>query len=149
MPRKIDARLVMQAIRLARQGLTHEEISEQLRRGDRTIDNYVSLKWLEEHKLLHLLYTEDPVSSIQKEAARQCDLGDHRWIWDKRFEFHAYSQVEQETVTENLNGTMVLEGSRIAEIVSRSYRTHLDRVCKFCGQRFPDKDYFATVVTSR
>ena len=65
--------------------MLRRDIAKTLDRGPRTIDNWLSIKWLEERGLGHLRYPAEPMSNIEKEAHRRCQSGDHSWMSDARF----------------------------------------------------------------
>jgi hypothetical protein len=61
------------AWRLHSLGLNHEEIAERLGRGERTIDNWLSVAWLKERGPLHL-------AAGYIDATERCRAGEHDWL---------------------------------------------------------------------
>ena len=97
---KLDHGLIKQTWELLRQGLTHEEIGEELGRSTRSIDDYVSPTWLGARGLAHLSYLLEgseqlPMSRLENEAWGSCRRGDHGWMDNPAFEIHAFKTSER------------------------------------------------------
>ena len=96
---KLDHSLIRQTWTLMRQGLTHEAIGEEVGRATRTIDDYLSPKWLGLRGLGHLSYASDepaqvPMSRLENEAWSSCKRQDHDGMTFQRYEGHAFRTVE-------------------------------------------------------
>ncbi len=122
---KLDHSLIKQTWALLRQGLTHEEIGEELGRSTRSIDDYVNPRWLAERGLGHLSYAlkgpeQVPMSRLENEAWGSCRRGDHGWMDDPGFETHAFKTSERLEERDLNNGG-----------TQRSI--YLEARCNFCG----------------
>ena len=122
---KLDHSLIKQTWALLRQGLTHEEIAEELGRSTRSIDDYVSPTWLGARGLAHLSYSLEgpeqvPMSRLENEAWGSCRRGDHGWMDDPAFETHAFK------TSERLEERDLSDGGRLRSI-------YLEARCNFCG----------------
>ena len=82
---KLDHSLIKQTWALLRQGLTHEQIGEEIGRATRTIDDCLSTKWLAERGLGHLSCMSEgpeqvPMSRLENQAWGDCRRGGHGWM---------------------------------------------------------------------
>ena len=121
---KLDHSLIKQTWALLRQGLTHEEIGEELGRSTRSIDDYVNPRWLAERGLGHLSYALEgpeqvPMSRLENEAWGSCRRGDHGWMDNPAFEIHAFK------ASERLEERDLSDGGRLRSI-------YLEARCNFC-----------------
>ena len=118
---------VRRALELRSEGIGQKDIAETLGYSVRTIQYFLNPKWRAKKGLSNLQYggrpERFPVTPLQQEAFDKCQIGDHSWIKDKRFDGLAFTtrseregQVNWERVTNGAVGTM--------------WQT---MVCYFCG----------------
>ena len=122
---KLDHSLIKQTWALLRQGLTHEQIGEEIGRATRTIDDYLSTKWLAERGLGHLSCMSEgpeqvPMSRLENQAWGDCRRGGHGWMENLAFETHAFK------TSERLEERDLSDGGTLRSI-------YLEGRCNFCG----------------
>ena len=136
---KLDHGLIKQTWTLLRQGLTHEEIGEEIGRATRSIDDYVNPRWLAERGLGHLSYAPEgpdqiPMSRLENQAWGDCRRGDHGWMDNTAFEIHAFK------TTESLEERDLSGGGTLRSI-------YLEARCNFCGYSKKKRKYDFLVVS--
>lgn len=116
MSREPDRELVRRAWILRRKGYTQEQIGDEIGRASRTVQNYHREEWLAARGLLYIKDIpapgRSPVMPLQEEAFDKCQIGDHSWMKDRRFDGVAYStrsereyQTDWKRVTNGAVGT--------------------------------------------
>lgn len=142
MSRTTNTELIREANNLKRQGLTHEKTAGRLDRSVRTVGNWVSPSWLEKRGLGYLLYSDAPLTNIQKEAERLCRLKQHDWLKNPLFEYHAYKQV---LLTEHPIDRVTQGASRTGQTIRETTRITTENQCLFCGEKYLVRKQFFSI----
>ena len=127
MARAVEADAVREAWSLKREWKSQDEIASAIHRSLRQTQNYLNRHWLKERGLESLAYSEQAVSLMEREADGRCGRGDHSFMDDYLFEWHAYRIRTDRTSI----GTC-----RVKQDV---------KVCNFCGLGVHGRRSFASV----